>query len=86
VSTTRTIEVYADTFGKAHCSAASCRAPIEWATVVKSGKKMCFNNEIVALRTFTEPGSGRQIAVVDFETNHWASCPDRDRFRSGRQR
>lgn len=78
----KTITVWNDTRGKAHCR--GCGAPIEWAKVVASGKKMCFNNAIVPLRTETDPHSRRVIVVADLATNHWATCPDRDRFRRKR--
>jgi hypothetical protein len=77
----KTMEIYADTRGPGVCR--GCHAPIEWATVVKSGKKMCFTGEIVALST-RHNDDRRLIEAVDFDTNHWAACPARDQFRSGR--
>lgn len=78
------IEIYADTRGKARCR--SCEARIEWATVVKSGKKMPFDGEIVPVRSYHEgPDSftGRLIEVVDttVTTSHFATCPQSDRWR-----
>lgn len=75
----KTIEIYADTRGRATCR--GCQAPIEWAEVVASGKKMCFDGEIVALRTRQDSATRRLIEVVDLSTNHWATCPKRDQFR-----
>ena len=76
---TRTIEVWADTRGKARCK--GCQAPIEWAEIVKSGKKMCFDGEIVALRTRHDPQTHRLIEAVAFDTNHWGTCPQRAQFK-----
>ncbi len=78
-----TIEIFADTRGKARCH--GCGQAIEWAEVVKSGKRMCFDNEIVALLTRTDLGSRRLIEIVDLATNHWATCPQRDRFKRPKQ-
>jgi hypothetical protein len=77
-----TIEIFADTRGKARCRL--CDAPIEWAEIVKSGKKMCFDGEIVALTTRHEDATGRLIEAVAFDTNHWATCPNADDFRRKR--
>jgi hypothetical protein len=79
VSVTKTIEIYADTRGPGKCR--GCRAPIEWAEIVASGKKMCFDGQIVALETRHDPATHRLIEKVDLATNHWATCPDRDAFR-----
>jgi hypothetical protein len=79
----KTIEIFADTRGRATCR--GCHAPIEWAEVVASGKKMCFDKQIVALSTRHDPGTRRLIEVVDLSTNHWATCPNRAQFkRTGR--
>ena len=74
-----TIEIYSDSRGRAKCK--GCGASIEWGTIVKSGKKMCFDGEIVALSTRHDPATHRLIEAVDFETNHWTSCPDRAQFK-----
>lgn len=75
----KTIEIYADTRGPGTCR--GCLAPIEWAETVKNKKRMCFTGQIVALATRLEPETRRLIEAVDFETNHWASCPQRELFR-----
>lgn len=77
---TKTIQIFADTSGRAQCK--GCRAPIEWAEVVASGKRMCFDGQIVALSTHRDPTTRRLVEVVDLATNHWASCDQRDRFRT----
>jgi len=79
MTTARTIEVYADTRGPGRCS--GCRAAIVWATVVKSGKKMCFDEPAIALTTRHEDSTRRLVEAIAFETNHWASCPASDQFK-----
>jgi hypothetical protein len=37
--------------------------------------------EIVALTTRHDEATHRLIEAVDFGTNHWAACPERDQFR-----
>ena len=78
---TRTIEVFDDTLSPPRpCAGFNCRAKIVWAEVVSSGKKMCFTAPAVPLRTRHDE-SGRLVAVMAFEDNHWASCVDRARFK-----
>lgn len=77
----KTIEVFADGQGWGQCR--GCGRRILWATIVKSGKKMCFNSPAVALTT-RHDDDRRLIESHDFNTNHWASCPDRDKFKGGR--
>jgi len=81
MSIMKTIQIFADTRGRARCTAATCRADIEWATIVGSGKKMCFDAPIVALSTHHDPESRRLVEVVEFATNHWASCPASQTFK-----
>jgi hypothetical protein len=76
---TRTTWVYADTVGRARCRGESCRAPITWAELVTTGRKMCFDGELVALRT--DDRDGRQIWEVDLDANHWATCVDSKGFK-----
>jgi hypothetical protein len=79
MSTTKMIEIWADTRGRARCR--GCRAPIEWAEIVVTGKKMCFDGEIVALSTRHDHATRRLIESVDLSTNHWATCPDAKSFK-----
>jgi hypothetical protein len=77
----RTIEIYADTRGPGVCRGKDCGRRILWAEVVRTGKKMCFNDpEEVALSTRHEPSSGRLIEALEFSHNHWASCPNANGF------
>jgi len=71
------IEIYADTRRPGVCR--SCSAPIEWATVVKSGRAMPFNPPIDPVRI--QPplyGAEREVQVVDstITSSHFATCPD----------
>lgn len=75
----KTIEIYADTRGPGTCR--GCGAAMEWAEVVKSGKKMCFTGTIVALQTRHDERTHRLIEAVAFDTNHWGTCPARDQFK-----
>jgi hypothetical protein len=75
----RTIEVWADTRGMATCK--GCGAVITWAEIVRSGKKMCFDGEALALQTRYDHESARMIEAIEFETNHWASCPKAKEFK-----
>jgi hypothetical protein len=74
-------QIYGDTRGKSVCK--SCGAPIEWAEMVASGRKMPFDGEIVAVRTEHEPGSHRLIEIVDLAVSisHFATCPNASNFR-----
>lgn len=78
----KTIRIWADTRGAAVCR--GCPARIEWATVVESGKRMCFD-EIVTVETTTDTKTGRPIIVALLDKNHWATCPDRERFHQRRR-
>lgn len=78
------IEIWRDSKGAGTCR--SCHAEIEWAEVVKSGRRMPFDGRIVAVLTKRDPATGRQIEVVDtaVTTSHFASCPQRDKWRKDR--
>lgn len=78
--TTTTIGVYADTRRRGTCNGAHCSAALTWAEVAKSGKRMCFTGDPVALRTEHDAG-GRLIEHLDFADNHWATCPDAKGFK-----
>lgn len=74
------IEVYADTRRLGVCR--SCHAPIEWATVVKSGKAMLFNAPLVPVRT--QPALvGSAIDVIDTTRTivHFVTCPQAKDWR-----
>ena len=75
------IDIWADTKGKSICN--SCQAPIEWATVRKSGKKMPFDGEIVSVQTGNDPDTWRAFETVDTDVTrvHFETCPDAARWR-----
>lgn len=76
----KTIEIYADTRGVSRCKGPSCGKRILWATVVATGRKMCFDDtELPALRT-RHDDARRLVEEVDLDANHWATCPDRNDF------
>lgn len=79
----KTVEIYADTRGVSKCSSPRCGKRILWAQVVKTGRKMCFDDtDLPALRTRHDPGSRRLIEEVDLDANHWATCPDARKFNA----
>lgn len=76
------IEIYADSRGLGQCR--SCGAAVEWAEVVKSGKRLPFDGEIVPVRTQDDLlGGGRVIEVVDTTVtpSHFETCPDATAWR-----
>jgi hypothetical protein len=77
-----TILIWAKSRGPSTCK--GCGAAIEWATVVASGRKLCFDGTIVPLAEYEEP-DGRMVQVVDLSKNHWATCPKRDQFKQTRK-
>jgi hypothetical protein len=79
----KTIEIFADTRGVSRCKASNCGQRILWATIVRSGRKMCFDDiQLPALRTRHDPESHRLIEEVDLGANHWATCPGRAGFQA----
>jgi len=79
----QTVEVWADTKGYGTCRGPNCRARLTWYETT-SGKKMPFTGEPVPLQTRQDPGSWRQVAVLDLADSHWSSCPDWMAFKSRR--
>jgi hypothetical protein len=76
----KTTEIYADTRGRATCRGEHCATTIEWAELVGTKQRMCFDVPLVALAT-RHDANRRLIEVVDLSTNHWASCPDAPSFK-----
>lgn len=67
-------------------SCRSCGAPIEWAEMVKSGKRMPFDAKapgIVAVSTKHDPETHRLIDVVDstVSVSHFSTCEQADKWR-----
>lgn len=75
------VEIYADTRGSSPCRGPNCRAMLTWAVVVRTGSRMCFTGDPVALKTRLEPSTNRLIETVDLNENHWGVCPDAPSFR-----
>ena len=73
--------ILADTRGHGRCR--SCQAPIVWAQVARSGKKMPFNPPLVALTTKHDEAH-RLLEEVDLGESHFASCPDAQQHRRPR--
>ena len=75
------IEVFVKGRNKSVCR--SCGAPIEWATVVKSGKAMPFDDPIVAVATKRHSETGEAIEVVDTSVtpSHFQTCKDAEAWR-----
>ena len=69
------LAIYQDSKGKGTCR--SCGAPIEWAELVSSGKRMPFDGKIVAVRSQANVLDDRVIEFVDTSVSptHWSSCP-----------
>jgi hypothetical protein len=74
-----TIEVFAASIQRAQCK--GCKAAIVWATVVSSGRHMCFNSIKILETKLERVAPFRVIKVVDRTLNHWATCPQADQFR-----
>lgn len=69
-----TIEIYGDTRRAGRCK--SCRAPLQWATVVDSGKQLPFDAErFTVISTRREDETNRLVERADRRTTHWATCP-----------
>jgi hypothetical protein len=76
------LQIFQDSRGKGSCR--SCGAPIEWAELVASGKRMPFDAPIVALKTHGNTLGGARI-VEDVDTtvtlSHFATCPNAKTWR-----
>lgn len=85
---TRTIEIWADSRSVTTCRGERCGRAIEWARVVASGARMCFDApiEVIERKTvYPAPGAkGVIVEVVDLTRNHWATCIDKAAFQRRR--
>ena len=75
-----TIEIYADTRGRAPCRGAHCGVMLTWAEVVATGRRMPFTGDPVVLQTRHDE-AGRLIEVLELAANHWRDCPDSRDFK-----
>jgi hypothetical protein len=76
------IDIYADSRGLGHCR--SCGSAIEWAELVRSGKRMPFDRPLVTVRTQGDIlGGGRVTETVDtgVSSSHFETCPDAKTWR-----
>lgn len=76
------IDIYADTVTYAVCRGRTCHKTLTWATIVATGKKMCFTGKIDAvgaLKRGTE--NGRPTWTLPLERNHWKDCADSADFK-----
>jgi hypothetical protein len=77
-----TTEIYADTRSTTRCR--GCHAPIVFAEIVRTGRRMPFNEPLIALRTRHDNNSGwRLVEEVDLDTTHFATCPQARQFSRG---
>jgi hypothetical protein len=76
------LDIYQDSRGPGNCR--SCGARVEWAELVKSGKRMPFDAPIVTVRTQGDIlGGGRVVETVDtgVTASHFETCPDAPDWR-----
>ena len=66
-----TIEIFRESRGRANCK--GCKAAIEWATIVATGRRMCFNSIRVLETRLERIPPFRVIQTVDLTLNHWAT-------------
>jgi hypothetical protein len=76
------IRLYADSKKPGICSAATCRAPLDWYRTLKD-KGMPMNRGAVA-RDQVQGEGGRIIGLFSSSDSHWATCPASTRFGKGR--
>lgn len=76
-----TLRIWASSRGLGVCR--GCKASIEWAEIVESGRKLPFDR-IVVLEQLVDADSDRAIQVIDRTFNHWATCPESQSFRRRR--
>ena len=79
------LDVYQDSRNSSRCR--SCGKPIEWAVLVKSGKRMPFDAGVVVVRSQHELIGGRIIETVDtgITKSHFETCPDAAAWRQKRK-
>lgn len=94
--TPRTVHAWADTVRVGRCNGrangGTCDAKIFFAENTRTGKSMPFNGDPVPLREYMDPDAvdkagnkGRKVYVLNFDTNHFGTCPDRKSFGRGRR-
>jgi hypothetical protein len=69
------LQVFDDTIDKSHCR--SCHAPIVWAQLRQSGRRMPFDGDALVPVRSEHTDDGRLVLVVDtaISKSHFATCP-----------
>lgn len=75
------MKIFQDSRGLGTCR--SCGAPVEWAEMASTGKRMPFNPPIVTVAVLMPVIiDGRIVEDVDPATiSHFATCPDAKEWR-----
>ena len=81
--TDRRAWVWKKSINASTCRNPDCRRRIWWAELVTSRKRMCFDEEPVALAERTD-GDGLTQVLVSLDQVHWATCPGAASFRKTR--
>jgi len=74
-----TIRVWAYTRRRGECR--SCHRPIDWATVVESGKNMPFDAPVQPSSTILVDDRAVEIIDTDKSPSHFATCPQASLWR-----
>ena len=83
----QTIRIWGDTAKvrpSTTCRHRACAKPLWFVLTVKSSKQIPLDQEPVALRTSTDPDTGKQIWEIDSSIVHFANCPGAAGFRRDR--
>ena len=76
------LEIWAESINKSHCR--SCHAPIEWALLLHSKKRMPFDPPITAVSQRSVAGNLLLTVDTAKTTTHFATCPHADVWRQRR--
>lgn len=76
--TRQCVKVFEDSRGPGTCR--GCAAALDWYDTV-AGKHMPVNSGAVPVRSEQDEATWRVVAVFDAADTHWATCPDRQRFK-----
>jgi len=73
------VKILQHTRGDGTCR--SCGAPIVWAELVPSGKRMPFDPPLVAFRAVVIGDHVIEEIDTDTSTSHFATCPQAQQWR-----
>lgn len=62
----------------------SCHAPIIWAELCKSGRRMCLD-KLEVLNQGIDDESGRAYQTISLHHTHWATCPQAKQWKGGQR-